>query len=162
MNMRSSRTGQLCEGAVIAALYVALTYVSAVLGLSSGAVQIRLGEVLCILPVFLPSAVPGLTIGCLLANLLTGSAALDVVFGPVATLLGALGTRLLRTYPGLRLLPPILSNAVIVPWVLRFGYGAPDAIWFMALTVAGGEIIAAGVLGGILLRALRSRTRLPD
>ena len=94
MNQRNA-TRALTQGAVIAALYVALTYLASLLGLSSGVIQVRLSEALCILPIFLPAAVPGLAVGCLLANALTGAVVMDIVLGPVATLAGALGTRLL-------------------------------------------------------------------
>jgi len=152
--MRDNKTRQLCQGAAVAALYVALTWLSAALGLASGPIQIRLSEALCVLPVFFSAAVPGLAIGCLLANLLTGAVVLDIVCGAAATLVGALGTRVLRRRPLLCLLPPVLANALIVPWVLRYGYGAPDAVWFMALTVGLGELIAVAGLGSALRSAL--------
>ena len=152
-------TRTLTQGAVIAALYVALTYLAAMLHLSSGVIQVRLSEALCVLPLFIPAAaIPGLAIGCLLANALTGCVVLDIVMGPIATLLGAVGTYALRSHPRLALLPPILSNAVIVPWVLRYGYGAPDAIWYMVLTVGLGEIISVGILGTLLYEGLRRRS----
>ena len=150
-------TRALTQGAVIAALYVVLTYLASLLGLSSGVIQVRLSEALCILPIFLPAAVPGLAVGCLLANALTGAVVMDIVLGPVATLAGALGTRLLRGRPRLAILPPILANVIIVPWVLRFGYGMPDAIWYMMLTVGAGEVISVGILGTGLYEALRRR-----
>ena len=156
MNNRYSVRG-LIQGGAIAALYVALTFLSAQLGLSSGVIQLRLGEALCILPVFTPAAVPGLAIGCLLANAMTGGVVLDVIFGSMATLLGAMGTRALRSRPVLSLLPPVLANAFIVPFVLRYGYGMPDGIWYMAITVGAGEIHSAGVLGMLLYRAIRGR-----
>ncbi len=158
---RKSPARTITQGAVIAALYVALTYLASLLGLSSGVIQVRLSEALCILPMFLPgAAIPGLTVGCLLANALTGAVALDLVFGPVATLLGAVGTFLLRGHPKLALLPPILANSLIVPWVLRYGYGMPDAIWYMMLTVCIGEILSVGVLGSLLDAALRRNPRI--
>lgn len=147
----------LCQGALIAALYVALTWLASLFGLDKGVIQVRISEALCILPIFLPAAIPGLTLGCFLSNLFFGAVPLDILFGSLATLLGALGTRALRRRPLLAMLPPILANALIVPWVLRYGYGAPDAIWFMVLTVGAGEVLSAGVLGGALLAALRSR-----
>ena len=157
--MKGNRsTRALTQGAVIAALYVALTYAAALMGLSSGVIQIRLSEALCVLPLFLPSAVPGLFIGCLLANLLTGCVALDIVCGSLATLIGALGTYALRRHPWPALVPPILANTLIVPWVLRYGYGAPDAIWYMMVTVGAGEILSVGVLGTLLYVALRRRS----
>lgn len=154
---RHMTTRALTQGAVIAALYVALTYIASLLGLSSGVIQIRLSEALCVLPLFLPASIPGLYIGCLLANILTGCAALDILMGPIATLMGAVGTYLLRSHPRLALLPPILSNAIIVPIVLRYGYGMGDAMWYMVVTVGIGEVISVGILGSLLAAALRSR-----
>lgn len=150
-------TRALTQGAIVAALYVALTFVSAFFGLSSQVVQLRLSEVLCVLPIFMPAAIPGLFVGCLLANALTGCVVLDIVFGSVATLIGAVGTYLLRKHPRLALLPPILANTIIVPFVLRYGYGAPDAIWFMMATVGLGEILSVGVLGTIFYQAIHKK-----
>ena len=141
------------QAAVIAALYVVLTYVFA--WCASGAVQVRVAEALTILPVFTAAAVPGLAVGCCLANLLTGCALWDVVFGTLATLLGAIGTRLLRKYRFLATLPPMLANILIVPWVLRLVYGDAWPIWILMLTVGAGELISCGVLGGILLITLK-------
>ena len=154
---RHMTTRALTQGAVIAALYVALTYIASLLGLSSGVIQIRLSEALCVLPLFLPASIPGLYIGCLLANILTGCVALDILMGPIATLMGAVGTYLLRSHPRLALLPPILSNAIIVPIVLRYGYGMGDAMWYMVVTVGIGEVISVGILGSLLAAAFRSR-----
>ncbi|MBQ9252321.1 MAG: QueT transporter family protein [Clostridia bacterium] len=153
--MKKFTSKDLALGGMIAALYVVLTMVSAAFGLASGAIQVRLSEALTILPVLTASAVPGLTIGCLLANLITGCAAWDVVFGSVATLLGAIGTRLLKDKPFLAWIPPVVSNMVIVPVVLMKVYGVEDAWWYLTLTVGAGEVIACGVLGLLLLRALK-------
>ena len=159
---RTKNTLFLTRGAVIAALYVALTFVSSLMGLASGAIQLRLSEALTILPLFLPEAVPGLFIGCILANLLTGSVIWDVIFGSLATLIGALGAYLLRMLPKklifLATLPTILANAVIVPFVIIFAYGSSDAYGFLFLTVGLGELLSAGVLGMLLYRLLL-RTR---
>ena len=147
---------------MVAASYVVLTYLSAAMGLSSGVIQCRLSEVLCVLPYFMGRcAVPGLAIGCLLANLLTGCVIYDVIFGSLATLLGALGAYALRKLPLRRvrfLLPvaTVLANAVIVPFVLQYAYHVPDAWWFLCLTVTVGEVIAAGV-GGVLMSFLLER-----
>ena len=108
----------MLQGALIAALYVALTFVSAAFGLASGAVQIRLSELLCVLPVYTAAAIPGLTVGCFLANLLTGSTIWDIVFGTLATLVGVLFAYLLRRIPYLAPLPTILANGLIIPIVL--------------------------------------------
>ena len=146
----------LAQSGLIAALYVALTLVSTALGLSSGAVQVRFSEALCLLPILTPAAIPGLTIGCLLANVLSGCILWDVVFGSLATLLGALGTYALRRrYPALAALPPILSNVIIVPLVLAYAYHIDEAIPYMMLTVGAGEVISVGVLGLLFLSALR-------
>ena len=150
-----SSTRYWTRAAIIAALYVALTLLASVLGLASGVIQVRISEALTILPVFAPAAVPGLTAGCLLANLMTGCAPWDVVFGTLATFLGAIGTRALRNRPVLAMLPPILSNTLIVPFVLSRVYGVPDSIGFLMLTVGLGEVISCGALGLLVYKALR-------
>ena len=157
--MKKNRVRNLTFGALIAALYVGLTFVSQVFGLASGAIQLRLSEALTILPVFCPAAVPGLAVGCLLANWLTGCALWDVIFGTVATLLGAIGTRLLKKHKLLAVLPPIAANTVIVPLLLRYVYELPDAMWYLVLTVFLGELISCGVFG-TLLRKLLEKTGL--
>lgn len=144
----------ICHAAMIAALYVVLTVVASSLNLANGNIQVRFSEALTILPFFTPAAIPGLAIGCLISNLITGCVPLDIVFGTVATLLGTLGSYALRRYKWLVPLPPILANAIIVPWVLRIGYGMPLSIPFMMLTVGAGEVISCYILGMILLLAL--------
>ena len=146
----------LVRAAVIAALYVALTWFVAPFGLSGmGAIQLRVSEALCILPYFTPAGIPGVALGCLLSNLLTGAHLLDIVFGTLATLIGAIGTRLLRRSPYLAALPPILANTLIVPFVLRSAYGMTEIpMGFLFASVAIGELISAGVLGLMLLFAL--------
>ena len=144
----------IAHGAMIAALYVALCMVFQ--PISYGEVQFRIAEALTILPFFTPAAIPGLFVGCIISNLLGGGVLIDVVFGSIATLIGAIGTRMLRNAnPFLAPVPPILANALIIPFVLRYGYGVPFAIPFMMLTVGIGEILGCGVLGMILLFALK-------
>ncbi|NLV50493.1 MAG: QueT transporter family protein [Clostridiales bacterium] len=155
--MKRISTRFITQGAVIAATYVVLTFVSNLLGLASGAVQLRISEALTVLPYFTPAAIPGLFIGCLLSNLLTGSAAWDVIIGSAATLIGAVFSRLLRKNKWLVPVPPILANALIIPFVLRFVYDAAGTVPFFMLTVGAGEIICCGVLGLPLLRLLESR-----
>ena len=116
--MNNIKTKQLVTGGMIAAIYVVLTVLAAQFNLASGAIQVRFSEALTILPVFTVAAVPGLAIGCVLANLLTGCAVWDVVFGSVATLIGAIGTRLLKNKPLLAWIPPVLSNMAIIPIIL--------------------------------------------
>ena len=160
--MKKNDTLKLANAGMIAALYVALTYIANLFGLASGAIQVRLSEALTILPVFTASAIPGLTIGCVLANLLTGCAAWDVVFGSVATLIGAVGTRLLKDKPLLAWIPPVVSNMAIVPIILIKVYGVPDAWWFLVLTVGAGEVIACGLLGLLLWKALKNVPQIRD
>lgn len=144
----------ITQAAVIAALYVVLTYLAALLGISSGAIQVRFSEALTVLPYFIPAAIPGVTVGCFLANLLTGGAVLDIVFGTLATLIGCVGSYLLRKHKWLVPLPPIIANMFIVPWVLQTAYGVTDAYWYLMITVGIGEVISCYVFGMILLFAL--------
>lgn len=144
----------MAQAAMIAALYVVLTMVFA--PISFREIQVRISEALTILPAFTPAAVPGLFIGCLLANLLGGAAVPDIVFGSLATLIGAVFTWKLRNkHPFLAPVPPILSNMLIIPFVLRYAYGVPMAIPLMMLTVGFGEVLSCGVLGMLLYYALK-------
>ena len=144
----------LAQAGVIAALYVVLTCLAAGFDLASGAIQVRISEALTVLPFFTPAAVPGLIIGCLLANTITGAVIPDIVFGTIATAVGAVGTLLLKKHSFLCTLPPVLSNAIIIPFVLRYAYGIPGSIPFFMLTVGAGEVISCCLLGSILLHAL--------
>lgn len=155
--MRYKHTLFLCYAAIIAALYFVLTLLCSALGISSGVIQIRLSEMLCILPIFASSAIPGLTVGCFFSNLYAGAIWQDYMFGSLATLIGAIGARALRRFPALAPLPTVLANMLIIPFVLSYGYGVPDGIPFMMLTVGIGELISAYILGYILYRALKSR-----
>ena len=142
--------------AIISALYVVLTLVSAVFGLSSGAIQIRISEALCVLTFLTPAAVPGLTIGCLVANLITGANLLDVVFGTLATFIGALGGYYLRNNKWLITIPTVIANTIIIPLVIVYGFGVTDmTLPFIALTVCLGELISATLLGSGLLSVLK-------
>ena len=156
-NPQSRKTLIIVQAGLIAALYTVLTIICNAMGLASGVIQVRFSEALCILPCFTVAGVPGLFVGCLVSNLVTGGAVWDIVFGSLATLLGAVGTRLLRKNRWLASLPPIAANALIIPFVLRYAYGAEDAWWFMALTVGAGEIISAGLLGQLLYTGLSRR-----
>lgn len=157
MNNRS-KIVYLVQAAMIAAIYVVLTYLFA--PFSFGEVQVRISEALTVLPAFTPAAIPGLFVGCLIGNILGGAILPDIVFGSIATLLGACGTYLFcrgnvegkRKY--LAPVPPVVANTVIVPFVLRFGYGVPLPIPFMMLTVGVGEVISCGVLGMIVYQAV--------
>lgn len=152
-----NKTLQLTRAALIAALYVILTFLAQLFGLASGVIQFRLSEILTVMPLFYKEAIPGLWVGCVLANLLTGCALWDIVFGSVATLLGALGTYYLgRKKPLLGPLFPTLANMLIVPAVLQHVYGAPDSYWYLMATVGIGEIVCCGLGGMLLYRAYKA------
>lgn len=157
--MRKNYALKVATGGMIAGLYIVLTIIAAAVGLASGVIQVRISEALTILPVFTGAAIPGLTVGCVLANLITGCAVWDVVFGSLATLIGAVGTRLLRKHPYLAWIPPVVSNMAIVPIVLQKVYGATEAWWYLVITVGIGEIISCGILGLLLYQAVR---KLPE
>ena len=150
----------ITQAAVIAALYTVLTFIANALDLANQAIQVRISEALTILPVFTPAAIPGLFAGCLLSNVLTGCALLDVVFGSLATLIGAFGTYALKKHKYIAPLPPILANTIIVPVVLKYVYELGDTIPFFMLTVGIGEIISCGILGILLLKALEKNPRI--
>lgn len=141
-------TRSLCISAVIAALYAALTLLLA--PISFGAVQLRVSEALTLLPMVMPQAIPGLFVGCLIANLYTGMIT-DIIFGSLATLLAAIGTHVLRRTPALAAACPVVTNAVIVGVVVAKSAHLP--IWLTMLQIGAGEL-AAVVLGFVLLRAL--------
>lgn len=161
--MKKSKVLFTLQAAVIAAIYVVLTILAASFDLASGAVQVRFSEALTILPFFTPAGIYGVTLGCFLSNILINANILDIIFGTSATLLGCLGTwyigRIYRNtkHPMLRFLapiPPILANSLIVPYILVYAYGLPDAILFLMVTVGIGEIIACGVFGMMLMLSL--------
>ena len=143
--------------AITAAVYVALTYLSNAVGLANGAIQFRLSEALTILPVFTPAAIPGLAAGCFISNLTTGCIPWDIFGGTMATLIGAIGTYKLKKYPYTASLPPILANVIIVPLVLKFAYNFEGAIPYFMLTVGIGEIVCCGILGTLLMTAIKKR-----
>lgn len=155
--MKENKTRNLVFGALIAAIYVVLTMMFR--PISFGPVQFRISEALCVLPYFTPAAIPGVYIGCVISNILGGALWMDVVFGSLATLIGAIGSWWLRGNRYLVSVPPILSNTLIIPWVLKFAYGSEDMIWYMMVTVGIGEVLAIGVLGQLLITMLgRYRT----
>ena len=159
--MKNKKLLFITHGAVIAALYVVLTLVAATFNLASYEVQMRLSEALCVLPVFTPAAIPGLFIGCIISNLLVGAGPWDVVFGSLATLIGAVGTYLLRKialrgkFGFVASIPPIVSNAIIIPFVLYFTIEAEWSIPMLALTVGLGELIACGIIGTALFYLIK-------
>ena len=154
--MKNKKLLFMTQAATIAAIYVVLTYVFAPISFSE--IQVRIAEALTILPVFVPAAVPGLFIGCILGNLLGGALIPDIIFGSLATLIGAFFTwKLRKCSPFLAPVPPILSNTLIIPFVLRYAYSINLPIPLMMLTVGIGEVLSCGVLGMLLYYALRRR-----
>lgn len=160
--MKNSKnlTLYLTRGALIAALYVVMTQLATLVGLSSGAIQFRISEALCILPVFFPEAIPGLFVGCLISNLLVpGAHVLDIIFGSVATLIGAFGAFALRNLPEkfkwVTTIPTVLANMIIVPFVLIYAYGSTDSYLYMMITVGIGEVVCAAIGGSALYYILK-------
>jgi uncharacterized membrane protein len=145
----------MTQAAMIAAIYVVLTIFISAFHLASGAIQIRISEALTILPAFTPAAIPGLFLGCLISNLITGAMLPDIIFGTLATFLGAIGSYALRQNRFLCAVPPIVSNALIIPFVLSYAYHIPGGIPYFMLTVGAGEVISCMVLGQILLSTLK-------
>lgn len=187
--MKKNKISFLTQAAMIAAIYVALTELSNVFGLSSYAIQIRFSESLTILPFFTPAAIPGLFVGCVISNLLVSANIFDIIFGSLATLIGALLTYYIGTFsrttkqanniasseksnsaPNSRPLrfkqkaawlapiPPILSNTIIIPFILKYAYGL-EPLWLFFLTVFAGEFISCGILGMPLLFLLKKYAR---
>ena len=147
----------LAQAGIIAALYIVFTIIANAAGLASGVIQVRISEALTVLPFFTPAAIPGLFLGCLLSNIIGGCVIWDIIFGSLATLLGALGTYAIRKKlpDWCAAIPPIIANTLIVPFVLSYAYEVPDSIPFLMLTVGAGEVISCGILGILLLKLLK-------
>lgn len=171
MNNSKNNVLFLVQGAMIAALYVVLTYIANALGLANMAIQVRFSEALTILPLFTPAAIPGLFVGCLISNTLTGCILPDIICGSLTTLVAAFITYLIKVIGHkacsvakmplvkkiLATIPPIILNAIVVPFVLTYGYKIEGSFWYFVLTVAIGEIISCGILGLILIFALQKQ-----
>ena len=152
------RTRFVTLSAVIAALYVVLTLLANAIGLANQTIQLRFSEALCALAFFTPAAIPGLTIGCFLSNLIIQAPPLDLIFGTLATFIGVVGGYLLRKNKWLVTLPTVISNTVIIPFVIVYGYmGTPDPSLLLinAAFVFLGEFVSATLLGTGLLRVLK-------
>jgi uncharacterized membrane protein len=146
--MKNFSARKITQAAAIAAIYIVLTYITNLFGLANGVVQVRVSEALAVLPYYTATSIPGLFIGCLLSNILTGCIAMDVIFGSIATLIGAVAGRYLsKINKYLTPVPTIISNMLIVPLVLKYAYGIPGSVWYFMLTVGAGEIISCCVIG---------------
>ena len=152
MDKTKLSTRRLLQGALIAAIYAVLTIILA--PISYGPMQVRISEALTILPALTPMGIPGLTIGCLLANLLGPYGIFDVIFGTLATLLATVCSYKLRDHDWLVPLPPVIANGIIVGGMLHFAYGVPG-LWACMAWVALGELIACYVIGLPLLKFLK-------
>lgn len=142
----------ITQGAVIAAIYVVLVLIFDTF--SFGPIQFRIAEMLTIMPYFTPAAIPGLFVGCLIANIIGGGLIWDIVFGSIATLIGAIGSYLVRKNKWLVPLPPIIANIVIVPFVLKYAYGYDGLLVYFMFTVGLSEIIVCGIIGMALLTVM--------
>lgn len=146
-------TKSITKIAVIAAIYAAMTLMPGLNALAYKEIQFRVSEVMTVLPIFTPLAIPGLTIGCLLSNIISPIGAPDMVFGTLASFLAALCSYLLRNKPkALAVLPAVISNGLIVGWMITFFYAHPSTgfmtvMLFNMLTVAAGEAAVCYILG---------------
>ncbi len=161
MSLTKFSTRYLARAGVIAALYVALTYLAGLMNLAYGPVQFRFSEALTVLPFLFPEAVPGLFVGCIVSNLLSPYGALDLVVGSLATLLAALWTAKCgkRWFAPM---PPVVANAVLVGAMIAwyeagFGAGFLPAFAYNAATVGAGELVVCYALGLPLLKVLENR-----
>lgn len=167
MNKKYS-TRYLVTGAIIAALYVVLTFLSNAFGLAYGPIQFRISEALTVLPILTPAAIPGLVIGCLISNILSFNA-VDMVFGTLATLIAAVLTRALKKIkvfglPILSILPPILVNAFVVGAEISIFYlekaSFLSGFWISALEIGLGQTAVCFLLGLPLYLALKNKRNL--
>lgn len=151
---------KMVYGALVGAMYVVLTLLAASFGMANGLIQVRVSEALTILPLFTPSAIWGLFAGCIISNILTGCALWDIVFGSLATLIGAvityyIGKVKLKNSYLIAPLGPILSNTAIIPVILTYVYGLTEAYYIICLGIFAGELISAGLLGILLYLGLK-------
>lgn len=145
----------LTQAAMIAAVYVVLTMLPLIHEISFGPIQCRIAEALNVLVFFTPAAIPGVTIGCLFANILGGAHILDIIFGTGATLIGIVASyKFCRNNKWLVPIPVIISNTVIIPFVLKAAYMEAAPVVFLMLTVGIGEVLSAGVLGIALINII--------
>ena len=156
--MKNNTTRTLAYGAIIAALYVVVTMLFAPISFGTSGIDVRISEMLTILPYFTPAAIPGLFVGCILANILGGGIIWDIIFGSLATLIGAWGCYKLRSNRWLAPVPTVLANTVIIPPLLRYGYGVNLPLHILAFSVCVGEILGAYILGQLLLTVLKPKS----
>lgn len=142
----------LVKAGIIAAIYVVLVIIFSFS--SFGPIQFRVAEAMTILPFFTSAAIPGLFVGCLIANILGGAVIWDIIFGSLATLIAAFLSFKLRKQALLVPIPPIVVNSVVVGIILKLAYGVPEGLLFLMGSVFLGQLVAVYGLGMILLKAL--------
>lgn len=152
----------ISRAAAVAAMYIILTELSALAGMSSGAVQLRISEALTVLPAYTVSAVPGLTVGCLISNILTGGTVWDMTIGTLATLFGAVFTRLLSKHRYLAPVPPVIFNSIGVPAVICLSAGQWNMYFWYMLTVFIGEAVSCGLFGSLLNICIQKNRKLRE
>lgn len=156
------KTKNLVVAAVIAAVYTVLTIFPGLSMFSFGAIQFRVSEALCVLPIFTPAAIYGLTIGCFISNILSSAGPLDMVFGTLATLLATVCTyRMRKLHPAVAVIPPVLFNGVIVGFMITYFYTDTagrfmEVLLFNMSTVALGELGVCYLLGLPLVKILKN------
>ncbi|MBQ2311897.1 MAG: QueT transporter family protein [Firmicutes bacterium] len=153
MNKKFFTPLRIAHGAIIAAVYVVLCIIFQ--PISYGPIQFRIAEALTIMPLFTPAAIPGLFVGCILANIIGQGVIMDVVFGSLATLIGAVLGYLLRGNRWLVPIPAVVANALIIPFVLRYGYGLTEIpIALEMVYILAGEVVGCYILGELLAAIL--------
>ena len=147
----------IVNSAVMAALYIALTLLIA--PLSFGVVQVRVSEVLCVLGLFSPAAIPGLTIGCFIANILGPNGMIDAVLGSLATLIGMIGMWLLRKKIYLAPLVNVIANGIIIGCMLHFVYSDAVPLMYCILLVTAEEAACLYILGIPLAKVIQKNAK---
>lgn len=158
--MKKSNINELTFGALIASIYIVLTVISNFSGLANSFIQLRLSECLNVFASFGMYNVIGLSIGCLISNILIGANIFDIVFGTLATLIGAIGTYYIsKRWKKLISFPPIISNMLIIPLVLRYAYALPNTYLYFVVTIGIGEIITSGILGMLIYKGIEGKIK---
>lgn len=168
--MKSKQIRLIIFSAVIAALYAVLTYAAAFFNLAYGPIQFRFSEALNVLCLFTPAAIPGLTVGCLIANIFSFNP-IDLIMGTCATLIAAIGMYFLRNvkvfkYPLLSMLCPVIANGIIVGAEIAIFFTDGGAtmlgFWIAAAEVAAGELAVMLTLGTLMYFALKKAPNILD
>lgn len=148
-NNKLNKIKVLSRSAIYISLYIALVFVFATI--SFGMIQVRIAEALCILPIFDPFAILSITIACFLSNLIISASLIDAIFGGLATFIGLVLILFIKKNNFyLKMLPTILSNTIIIPFVLKYAYGINEPLWLSGLTVCVGEVISVFGIGYLL------------